>query len=167
MILFIFLITMLSMSSYPFLTTLIARRFIQGRLNFLFKLFMYAVFKVQYGWLFVSHQIKRTSILSHRWQKIFFEFRRPPALPNRLQLSTIGRPGLNRRVRDGNGCSPRTYRHRKVRVTKVSAPAVRDGVRKLASRTRNESGGISDAVATERAFRARWHLRLTPLITQQ
>ena len=69
--------------------------------------------RCSFGWLFVSHQIKRASILSHRWQKIFFEFRRPPALPNRLQLSTIGRPGLNRRVRDGNGCSPRTYRHRK------------------------------------------------------
>ena len=33
-----------------------------------------------------------------RWQ--------PPALPHRLQCSTIGRLGLNRRVRDGNGCVP-------------------------------------------------------------
>ena len=31
---------------------------------------------------------------------------RPPALPHRLQCSTIGRLGLNRRVRDGYGCSP-------------------------------------------------------------
>ena len=30
----------------------------------------------------------------------------PPALPHRLQCSTIGRLGLNRRVRDGNGCVP-------------------------------------------------------------
>ena len=30
----------------------------------------------------------------------------PPALPCRLQHSTIGRLGLNRRVRDGNGCYP-------------------------------------------------------------
>ena len=30
----------------------------------------------------------------------------PPALPYRLQYSTIGRLGLNRRVRDGNGCFP-------------------------------------------------------------
>ena len=30
----------------------------------------------------------------------------PPALPCRLQHSTIGRLGLNRRVRDGNGCFP-------------------------------------------------------------
>ena len=30
----------------------------------------------------------------------------PPALPYRLQYSTIGRLGLNRRVRDGNGCHP-------------------------------------------------------------
>ena len=35
---------------------------------------------------------------------------RPPALPHRLQCSTIGLPGLNRRVRDGNGCFPRAYR---------------------------------------------------------
>ena len=30
----------------------------------------------------------------------------PPALPCRLQQSTIGRLSLNRRVRDGNGCLP-------------------------------------------------------------
>ena len=30
----------------------------------------------------------------------------PPALPCRLQHSTIGRLSLNRRVRDGNGCVP-------------------------------------------------------------
>ena len=42
-----------------------------------------------------------------------FLFRHPPTLPHRLQCSTIGRPGLNRRVRDGNGCFPRTHRHRK------------------------------------------------------
>ena len=39
-----------------------------------------------------------------------FLFWRPPALPCRLQHSTIGRAGLNRRVRDGNGCVPCTYR---------------------------------------------------------
>ena len=31
---------------------------------------------------------------------------RPPTLPHRLQCSTIGRSGLNHRVRDGNGCYP-------------------------------------------------------------
>ena len=30
----------------------------------------------------------------------------PPTLPHRLQCSTIGRLGLNHRVRDGNGCVP-------------------------------------------------------------
>ena len=35
----------------------------------------------------------------------------PPALPHRLQCSTIGRPGLNRRVRYGYGCVPGTHRH--------------------------------------------------------
>ena len=39
--------------------------------------------------------------------------RQPPALPCRLQHSTIGRLGLNLRVRDGDGCSPQAYRHRK------------------------------------------------------
>ena len=39
--------------------------------------------------------------------------RQPPALPCRLQHSTIGRPGLNHRVRDGNGCVPWAHRHRK------------------------------------------------------
>ena len=33
-------------------------------------------------------------------------FWQPPALPYRLQHSTIGRLGLNHRVRDGNGCVP-------------------------------------------------------------
>ena len=39
---------------------------------------------------------------------------RPPTLPHRLQCSTIGRSGLNHRVRDGNGCYPWTHRHQKV-----------------------------------------------------
>ena len=37
-------------------------------------------------------------LLSKNWQ--------PPALPHRLQCSTIGRLSLNHRVRDGNGCLP-------------------------------------------------------------
>ena len=32
--------------------------------------------------------------------------RQPPALPYRLQYSTIGRLSLNHRVRDENGCVP-------------------------------------------------------------
>ena len=36
----------------------------------------------------------------------FFLIRQPPALPYRLQYSTIGRLGLNHRVRDGYGCIP-------------------------------------------------------------
>ena len=35
-----------------------------------------------------------------------FLIRQPPALPHRLQCSTIGRLSLNLRVRDGNGCVP-------------------------------------------------------------
>ena len=45
---------------------------------------------------------------------LFFSLiRRPPALPHRLQCSTIGRLRLNRRVRDGNGCFPQAHRHQK------------------------------------------------------
>ena len=33
-------------------------------------------------------------------------WRHPPTLPYRLQYSTIGRLGLNHRVRNGNGCVP-------------------------------------------------------------
>ena len=43
----------------------------------------------------------------------FFLIWRPPALPHRLQCSTIGRLRLNRRVRDGNGCFPQAHRHQK------------------------------------------------------
>ena len=35
----------------------------------------------------------------------------PPTLPYRYQHSTIGRLSLNHRVRDGNGCYPKTHRH--------------------------------------------------------
>ena len=41
--------------------------------------------------------------------------RQPPALPCRLRHSTIGRSGLNHRVRDGNGCFPGAHRHLKIR----------------------------------------------------
>ena len=39
-----------------------------------------------------------------------FDAWRPPTLPHRLQCSTLGRPGLHRRVRHGYGCFPRTHR---------------------------------------------------------
>ena len=64
-----------------------------------------------------------TSVYKHlcRWYFIyesvllyFFKgFRQPPALPYRLQHSTIGRLGLNHRVRDENGCVPQAHRHQK------------------------------------------------------
>ena len=48
--------------------------------------------------------------------------RQPPALPYRLQYSTIGRLSLNRRVRDGNGCAPRTHRRRNLFLCFQSLP---------------------------------------------
>ncbi len=50
-----------------------------------------------------------------------FGIRQPPILPYRYQYSTFGRPGLNRRVRDGYGCFPRTHRHRKIVLLYVRA----------------------------------------------
>ena len=51
----------------------------------------------------VLSQLSYTPILI--WQ--------PPTLPCRLQHSTLGRPGLNLRVRDVDGCFPGTHRHQK------------------------------------------------------
>ena len=39
--------------------------------------------------------------------------RQPPTVPGSLPPSIIGRLGLNRRVRYGNGCVPQAHRHRK------------------------------------------------------
>ena len=68
----------------------------------------------------------RFALLSERPKKLssfasgnlanFFMVWRPPALPHRLQCSTIGRSGLNHRVRDGNGCVPWPHRHQKLWV---------------------------------------------------
>ena len=58
-------------------------------------------------------------VLSQLSYAPIFIIRQPPALPYRLQYSTIGRLGLNHRVRDVmelkfHGCLPRTHRHRKL-----------------------------------------------------
>ena len=52
---------------------------------------------------------------------ILFLIRQPPAFPYRLQYSIIGRPGLNHRVRDENGCLPWAHRHRNIRDALASA----------------------------------------------
>ena len=57
--------------------------------------------------LFPTELTYRCLFLCEQVPHLFFSLiRRPPALPHRLQCSTIGRLGLNRRVRDGNGCFP-------------------------------------------------------------
>ena len=53
------------------------------------------------------------SIFKTSLRFIFLLHWQPPALPCRLQQSTIGRLSLNRRVRDGYGCFPQAHRHRK------------------------------------------------------
>ena len=55
--------------------------------------------------------------------KLIFRIAQPPALPVRLQTSTIGRAGLNRRVRYGNGCVPGTHRHAKYLIGSSAASA--------------------------------------------
>ena len=95
---------------------------------------------------------------------LFFLIWRPPALPHRLQCSTIGRLRLNRRVRDGNGCFPQAHRHQKIRVTKVSAQVWEKGCWKLASIRTFYQACICDAVATEEHCS---EVALTLLITRQ
>ena len=57
--------------------------------------------------LFPTELTYRCLFLYEQVPHLFFSLiRRPPALPHRLQCSTIGRLRLNRRVRDGNGCFP-------------------------------------------------------------
>ena len=55
------------------------------------------------------------SVLYKTLSRVSFckKIRHPPALPYRLQYSTIGRLCLNRRVRDGNGCFPQAHQHQK------------------------------------------------------
>ena len=54
---------------------------------------------------------KQSLLLEAALLVITITFWHPPILPCRLQQSTVGRIGLNRRVRYGNGCVPYTYRH--------------------------------------------------------
>ena len=53
---------------------------------------------------------KRTS---NDFEVLFTGFRRPSTLPGSFPPSTIDRSGLNRRVRNGNGCVPWAHHHRK------------------------------------------------------
>ena len=59
----------------------------------------------------VLSQLSYTPILVVMYYLILI--RQPPALPHRLQCSTIGRLGLNHRVRDENGCVPQAHNHQK------------------------------------------------------
>ena len=64
---------------------------------------------------FSSHQELGTSspsLIASEANSFIKKSRQPPALPCRLQHSTIGRKGLDRRVRDGYGYFPFTHRHR-------------------------------------------------------
>ena len=64
-------------------------------------------------WLMLdqSSMIRMLSYHASLIQRYFLFNWRPPTLPCRLQHSTIGRLGLNHRVRDGNGCYPKAHRH--------------------------------------------------------
>ena len=69
-------------------------------------------------WLMLdqSSMIRMLSYHASLIQRYFLFNWRPPTLPCRLQHSTIGRSGLNHRVRDGNGCVPWAHRHQKYEV---------------------------------------------------
>ena len=60
----------------------------------------------------VLSQLSYTPILMSNEGIAHNGYRQPPTLPHRLQCSTIGRKGLNHRVRDENGCCPFPHRHR-------------------------------------------------------
>ena len=126
-------------------------------------------------WYFISHirgkipfllisLVKPSIYLIRLMPVVLFLVWRPPALPHRLQCSTIGRLRLNRRVRDGNGCFPQAHRHQKIRVTKVSAQVWEKGCWKLASIRTFYQACICDAVATEEHCS---EVALTLLITRQ
>ena len=60
---------------------------------------------------FVSYPACTALYLLNLPVPFFLLFWQPPALPHRLQCSTIGRLSLNSRVRDGYACLPKPYRH--------------------------------------------------------
>ena len=63
------------------------------------------------GWTvipYAEHSTHRMAI------QPFLSIWQPPTLPYRLQYSTIGRSGLNHRVRDVYGCDPWPHRHQKL-----------------------------------------------------
>ena len=68
----------------------------------------------RYIWLIDDQSAKIRSLpgLNHS-SSILFLIWQPPTLPYRLQYSTLGRLGLNLRVRNVNGCFPETHRHQK------------------------------------------------------
>ena len=79
---------------------LVLLKYLNGYFNIILililKIFLYEVFKVQ------------CLIIIFLYIEDFYQslIRHPPTLPHRRQCSTIGRLGLNHRVRDGNGCFP-------------------------------------------------------------
>ena len=99
------------------------------------KIYQYSVFKVRYIFWLLSQSDKKETVtfaFLYHCKNFFEEIRQPPTLPCRLQHSTIGRPRLNRRVRDGNGCFPRAHRHRKIsncllRHARPSLPSASSG----------------------------------------
>ena len=73
-------------------------------------------------WFRLAYDFAHARSIWKRFRFIFLIWR-PPALPHRLQCSTIGRLGLNRRVRDGYGCFPQTHRHQKFFCYTIAARA--------------------------------------------
>ena len=88
---------------------------------------LYAVFKVHSLTDFVSQQSsepKGYELYLLTKCIVFKKIRQPPAFPYRRQHSIIGRLSLNHRVRDGNGCDPQAYRHRKKPGTESNGSSI-------------------------------------------
>ena len=77
-------------------------------------IFVFCMRFSRYIWLIDDQSAKIRSLpgLNHS-SSILFLIWQPPTLPYRLQYSTLGRLGLNLRVRNVNGCFPETHRHQK------------------------------------------------------
>ena len=62
-----------------------------------------------------KHTLGRTFFIYiiNCFRSYYLVIRQPPTFPHSRPCSILGRISLNHRVRDGNGCCPYPYRHRK------------------------------------------------------
>ena len=87
------------------LTSLRFAKYVHTRFKFHFRLFSSSVHSMGLSGL-EPPTSRLSGVRSNQLSYKPFLIWQPPALPHRLQCSTIGRLWLNHRVRDGYGCFP-------------------------------------------------------------